>query len=269
MDKDSKDFTPREMMIVTAAREIEDREIVLVGTYWPILAVILAKKTHAPKITIVVEGGVVRDSAPLRIPLVASDPCMVSGASLCGDSFDTLGMILHAGRTDVGFLSAAIIDKYGNINTTCVGDYLKPKVRLSGSGGACDFGCLAKRLIIMLEHDKRRFPERVDYITTPGYLDGADSRESKGLMPDSGPSAVVTTLGLFRFEENTKEMYLDRYYPGITANEIKASVGWDLKVAEEVKEAEPPTDEEIRILRQEVDPQGMFLRDVRKEFEGR
>ncbi|MDY6835010.1 MAG: CoA-transferase [Chloroflexota bacterium] len=259
----NNEYTAVEMMIIATAREIQDGDIVFVGTYWPILAGLLAKRTHAPTSLIVLEGGVIRDSNPERIPLVVSDPCMISGSLLCGDCFDTLGMILHAGQADAALLSATTVDKYGNINTTCVGDYSKPKTRLSGSGGACDFGCLANKVLIMLEHHKRRFPERVDYVTTPGYLEGFDSREKAGLKPNTGPSAVITTLGLFRFESDSKEMYLDAHYPGIDVQKVKESMGWELKVSPEVKIITPPTEKELRTLREDVDPDGMFLRDAR------
>jgi glutaconate CoA-transferase subunit B len=251
-----------EMMVIAAAREIKNGEIVCTGTYLPILPVFLAKRTHAPDITVVFEAGIFYDLLPSRIPLVATDPCLVSLASLCGDCIDSLGMVLHGGYADVGLLSANSVDKYGNINTTCVGDYAQPRVRLAGSGGACDFGCLSKRLIVLLEHSRERFPERVDFITTPGYLSGGDSRARAGLRA-GGPGVVVTTLGVFRFAEDTREMYLESYHPGVTIQQIRDNVQWELKVSPEVRETEPPTETELRILREEVDPQGMYLRDAR------
>ncbi|MFC1858831.1 CoA-transferase subunit beta [Thermodesulfobacteriota bacterium] len=257
------DYTPIEMMILAASREIRDEETVFVGTYWPIIAALQAKRAHAPDTTLVVEGGIVTDTAPDRLPLAASDGCFSGGAVLCGDSLDTLGVILHGGHVDVALLSAAMVDKYGNINTTCIGDYEKPKVRMAGSGGASDLAALSRRLIIILEHDPRRFPERVDYITTPGYLDGYTTREEAGLRAGTGPSAVVTTLGVFRFEEDTKEMILSEYYAGIDIETIQESVGWDLKLAKDIKQAAPPSIEELRVLRSEVDPSGMYLKDER------
>jgi glutaconate CoA-transferase subunit B len=257
------DYNPIEMMIIAAAREIRDGETVFMGTYWPIFATMLAKKNHAANATLVVEGGLITDTAPARIPLVASDACLTVDALLCGDSLDTLGMILHGGHVDVALLSAAMVDKYGNINTTCIGDYEKPKVRMAGSGGAADLAALSKRVIIILEHDPRRFPERVNYITTPGYLEGYASREEAGLPVGTGPSAVVTTLGVFRFEEDSKEMILAEYYPGVDIQTIKESVGWELKVASDIKQTDPPSVKELDVLRSDVDSQGMYLKDER------
>ena len=263
--KYSTDYTPIEMMIVATSREIENGQVLMVGTQWPIIATLFAKKTHAPDITICYEGGVILESVPERPPLFTGDPCVASNAVLLNDSLDTLGMILHAGRPDIAFLPAANVDRYGNINTTCFGDYSSPKFRLGGSGGGCDFGSLTKRLITMLEHERQRFPERVDFITTPGYLNGSDSREEAGLRPGTGPDAVITTLGVFRFEKDTREMYLDTYYPGGSIEEVKDGFQWDIIISKDVTVADPPTEEEIRILREEIDPNGMYLKDNKEK----
>ena len=256
------DFTRREMMIVAAAREIKDGETLLTGAYWPILPSILAKKTHAPNATFVFEGGIICNWAPSRIPLIAHDPTNLSCATMCGDLLDALGLVVHGGWADVGFLSASLVDKYGNVNTTCVGDYLNPRVRLPGSGGASDVGSNARRVIIILEQSRDRFPERVDFITTPVFLQGSDSREKAGLKP-SGPNVVVTDLGVFRFAEDSKEMYLDSYHHGVRVDEIKDNVGWELKISSQLKETSPPTTLELEVLREEVDPMGMYLKDNR------
>ena len=256
------DFTRREMMIVAAAREIKDGETLLTGAYWPILPSVLAKRTHAPNAIFVFEGGIICNWAPARIPLIAHDPTNLSCAIMCGDLLDTLGLVAHGGWADVGFLSASSVDKYGNVNTTCLGDYLNPKVRLPGSGGASDIASGAKRVIIILEQSRDRFTEKVDFITTPVFLQGSDSREKAGLRP-SGPNVVVTDLGVFRFEKDSKEMYLDSYHPGVSVDEIKANVGWELKISPRLEETEPPTALELKVLREEVDPMGMYLRDVR------
>ena len=255
-------YTPREMMIISAARQIKDGEIVFMGTYWPIPSVLLAKRTHAPGIIIAVEGGVIIDKALSRIPLIAADASVTSQAVMCGDSLDTLGALLHGGKVDVAVLSAALVDKYGNINTTCIGDYTKPQVRMAGSGGAADLAALSRRFIAVLEHDKHRFQERLDYITTPGYLEGFDSREKAGL-PRGGPSAVVTTMGVFKFEDHSKEMVLSEYFPGHSVEAIKDSFPWNLRIAPDVREAKPPSEVELRVLRNEVDPHGMYLMDER------
>lgn len=260
--KYAKDFTPVEMMITAASREIANGQTLMIGTQWPVAVTMLAKRTHAPDIRIAFEGGIIYDLLPSRIPFMSADPCLMTEAVLCGDSLDTLGMVLHAGRVDLAFLAAANVDRYGNINTTCFGDYSRPKYRLGGSGGACDFACLASRLIILLEHDKKRFPERVDYVTSPGFLNGSGARQSSGLRPATGPWAVYTTLGRLRFDV-AGEMYLDACYPGVTVDQVKENMNWNLKVSKEVKEVEPPTEEELRILRDEVDPLKMYLEEVR------
>lgn len=259
--KYSKNYTPIEMMIIAASREIEKGQILIVGTQWPIITTIFAQKTHAPDITICFEGGIVLGSIPQRIPLFIADSCISSNSVLLNDTLDTLGMILHGGYPDIAFLPAANVDRYGNINTTCFGDYSRPQFRLGGSGGACDFGCLAKKVITMLEHKRQRFPERIDFITTPEYLNGSNSREEAGLRSGTGPSAVITTLGIFRFDIDTKEMSLDTYYPGGSIVEIKNNFQWDVKISRDLKLAEAPTEEEIRILREEVDSFGMYLMD--------
>ena len=258
--KYSTDYTPIEMMIVAGSRQIQNEQILMVGTQWPIITTLFAKKTHAPDVTICYEGGVVLESIPDRIPLFTGDPCIASHSVFLNDSLDTLGMILHRGYPDIAFLPAANVDRYGNVNTTCFGEYSKPKFRLGGSGGACDFGSLAKRVITMLEHERQRFPEKVDFITTPGHLSGSGSRQEAGLRAGTGPDAVITTLGIFKFDHQTKEMYVDAYYPETSIEEIKKGFQWDIKLSEDVKAAEPPTEEEIRILREVIDPYGMYLR---------
>jgi len=255
-------FTPIEQMIVTAARLIRNGSVLMVGTQWPILAALLAKSLWAPDCAICFEGGVVLEGLPGRTPLYTADPVINSSSVLLGNSLETLGMILHAGRADMGLLSAASVDRYGNINTTCIGDYRSPRVRFGGSGGASDFGSLASKTVIILEHDKRRFPERVDFITTPGYLAGKKSRLEAGLKPGTGPYAVVTTLGLFHFDEEG-EMMLAAYQPLSTINEVKKNVQWDLKVADPIGPLEPATEMELKTLRSRIDPQGMFLREAR------
>lgn len=251
-----------EQMIVSAARLIEDKSVLMVGTQWPIIVSLLAKCLHAPGITICYEGGAVLDKVPDRIPFFTGDPVVNSSSALLGDSFDTLGMVLHGGRADMALLSAASVDRYGNINTTCIGDYASPKMRFGGSGGACDFGSLAPKTVIILEHDKRRFPEKVDFITTPGYLKGKDDRMTSGLRPNTGPHAVVTTLGLFRFDEQG-EMVLRAYNPVSSVREVREGVQWDLKVHKDVRPLDPPSKKELHVLREQVDPKGMYLKEER------
>ena len=262
MHRGAKSATPIEEMIVSASRLIEDGTVLMVGTQWPVITSLLAKCLHAPHITICYEGGVILGRVPDRIPLFTADPVFNGCSILLGDSFDTLGMVLHGGRADMGLIPAASVDRYGNVNTTCVGDYRSPRIRLGGSGGASDFCSLAPRTVIILEHDKKRFPERVDFITTPGYLKGKESRIAVGLKPDTGPYAVVSTLGLFHFDEQG-EMFLAAYHPSTSVQEIKENVQWDLKVASHVQPLESPTEEELEVLRKRLDPQGMYLKKAK------
>jgi len=179
-------------------------------------------------------------------------------ASTATGLFDVFSTILQRGFIDVGFLSGAQIDAYGNINATCIGDYRRPKVRFPGSGGSGDIACLSKRTIIIAVHEKRRFPERVDYITSPGWIDGPGGRERAGLKW-GGPVAVLTNLGVLRFNEKTKRMYLASYHPGVKPKQVKENTGFDLDVSR-AKQTEPPTKAEIKILREKVDPEGIFLK---------
>jgi len=244
-------------MAICAAREIRDGEIAFIGTGLPMLGGMLAKYTHAPHCIMIFESGVV-DARPKRTPLSIGDACLVPGSVMLGGLTEVFGLLMQPGYVDVGFLGAAQIDRWGNLNTTVIGDYRSPKVRLPGSGGANDIGSLAKRFIVMMKQDARKFVERVDYITTPGYLDGPGGRERAGL-PRGGPSAVITDLGVYRFDEATKEMYLDSVHPGVSVEDIRKNVSWDLRVPPKVKQTKPPTNRELRILRTKCDPEGIFL----------
>jgi glutaconate CoA-transferase subunit B len=167
--------------------------------------------------------------------------------------------IVHAGDIDVGFLGGAQIDRYGNLNTHVIGDYYTPAVRFAGSGGSNDIGACCKRTIVMMLHQRQRFPEKVDFVTTPGYFGGGREREAYGFL-GGGPDVVISTLGILRFAPDTREMYLASYHPGVTIEQIRENTGWDLIVAKDVHETEHPDSEWIRILREECDPTGIFLK---------
>lgn len=246
-----------ELMAICAAREIRDGEIAFIGTGLPMLGGMLAKHTTAPHCVLVFESGVV-DARPSRTPLSIGDACLVPGSAMLAGLTEVFGLLMQPGYVDVGFIGAAQIDRHGNLNSTVIGAYENPKVRLPGSGGANDIGSLAKRLIVIMKQDARKFVERIDYLTTPGWLGGPGARERAGL-PRGGPSAVITDLGVYRFEESTKEMYLDSYHPGITTQDIRKNVAWELTIPDEVKATKPPTKRELRILRTKCDPEGIFL----------
>lgn len=243
------------MMVVAAARELADGEVVLVGIGLPNLAVNLAKRTHAPQVKMIYEAGTV-GSEPGRLPLSIGDPCLVTGAQAVVPMFEGFAFYLQGGLVDVGFLGGAQIDRYGNLNTTVIGNYGNPKVRLPGSGGACEIALLAKRILILAPHQKRRLPERVDFITSPGFVSGKDERKKLG-VPGRGPEAVITDLGIMKFDENG-ELYLHSIHPKVEIEECKEKTGWDLKIANDLKTTPEPTEEELRTLR-ELDPEGIYI----------
>ena len=252
-----KDFSFQELMVAAASRELRNHEVVFVGIGIPQLGALLAQRTHAPNLTLIYESGVI-GTRPERLPLSIGDPTLVSGTFGIFNFYETFSMLLQRGFIDVGFVGGAQVDKFGNINSTVIGDYKKPKVRLPGSGGGCEIAGLSRRIVIITPHEKRRLVEKVDFITSPGFLNGADARERVGLA--GGPSAVITTMGVLRFDAETKEMYLATYHPGLSVDQVKQNTGWDLKVSQRVTETEPPTVEEVEILRNDLDPQGVFLK---------
>jgi glutaconate CoA-transferase subunit B len=245
-------------MITACAREVLDGERVLIGVGLPLLGAMLAKRTHAPNCKMAYETGSF-DSLPSRTPFSVVDADLVPRAVYAGQLPDIMALFLQRGFIDIGFIGGAQVDKYGNLNSTCFGDYFNPTVRFPGSGGAHDFGSFARRSLIVMLHEKRRFVEKCDYVTTPGYLNGGDSRYEAGIPMGTGPQAVISSMGVFRFNPETKEMYLETYHPGVSIDDVKENVNWDLKVSPIVRPTEPPTDEQVQIIR-ELDPEGFFLR---------
>ena len=251
-------YSSAELMIVNSARLLKDGDVVFVGVGQPNLACNLAKRTHAPNLTMIYEAGVI-GAEPARLPLSIGDPTLVSGALSVVSMYDIFTLYLQRGNVDVGFLGGAQIDRYGNINATIVGkDYEHPKVRLPGSGGAQEIAAWANRCYIMTPHQKRRFPEKVDFLTSAGYLDGIGGREKAGLR-GKGPVAVVTDLG-FLEPDVSGELVLTALHPGKTAEQARENTGWDLKVASDLRITEPPLENELRILREELDPGGIYLK---------
>ncbi len=254
----ASDYRPTELMALVAARQIIDGEIVFIGTGVPLIAGLLAKFTHAPNITLVFETGII-GSQPLRTVLFIDDnPChdgALSITNLCRIFSDQ-----QRGYYDLGMLGAAQIDRYGNVNTTVIGDYDQPRVRLPGSGGGNDIGSSARRLVIMAKLERRRFVSKLDHLTTPGYLNGGQSRMEAGLM-GGGPIAVITDKCIFGFDEITKEIVLDSIHQDVTVEEVKREISWELKVPSQPKVTELPTEEEIELLRL-LDPPNFVLGDT-------
>lgn len=252
------EYTTKEMMIRTAANELLDDEMVFVGIGTPMLAGNLAKLSHAPGLTLVYESGIIGSpAASSGVPTSIADPRLVSGAVSVLPMFEGFSTYLQGGKIDVGFLGGAQIDKWGNINSTVIGDYEDPTVRLPGSGGACDIASNAERIIIITPHEPRRFPEEVDFITSPGFVGGRDGREDLGLQ-GGGPSAVITDKAVMRFSEEG-QMYVESLHPGVTREEVSEATGWDIHFDDDLGTTAEPTDEEIHIIRNELDPERIYL----------
>lgn len=250
-------YSSAELMIVNAARLLRDGDVVFVGVGQPNLACNLAHRTHAPNLVMIYEAGVI-GAQPARLPLSIGDPTLVSGATAVCSMYDIFALYLQRGNVDVGFMGGAQIDRYGNINATVIGDYDHPKVRLPGSGGSKEIAAWANRCYIMTPHQKRRFPEKCDFRTSAGFLGGGGERQALGLR-GGGPQAVVTDIGILEPDERG-ELMLTALHPGRSAEEAKANTGWDLKVAPQLRHTDPPSAEELRILREELDPQGIHLK---------
>ncbi len=251
-------YTSSELLTVNAARLLRDGDVVFVGVGLPNLACNLARHTHAPNLVMIYEAGVI-GAQPSRLPLSIGDPTLVSGATAVCSMYDIFTLYLQRGNVDVGFLGGAQIDRFGNINATIIGDdYEHPKVRLPGSGGAELIAAWANRCYIITQHQKRRFPERVDFITSAGFLRGRAQRKAAGVR-GGGPQAVVTDIGIMTPDDNG-ELTLTALHPGRTVEEARANTGWDLKVAPDIRITEPPDTETLRILREELDPQGIYLK---------
>lgn len=250
------EYTASELMTIMAARLLRDGDVVFVGVGLPNLACNLARRTHAPQLYMIYEAGVI-GARPARLPLSIGDPTLVSGAAAVCSMYDVFAFYLQRGNVDVGFLGGAQIDRYGNINATVIGDYDHPKVRLPGSGGSMEIAAWANRCYIITPHQKRRFPEQVDFQTSAGFCYHGQARRSAGVR-GSGPQAVVTNLGILEPDQEG-ELILAALHPGVTVEEVQANTGWPLRVAENIRYTEPPTGEELRILREELDPDKIYL----------
>jgi glutaconate CoA-transferase subunit B len=246
-------YTASEMMIVCAARQLIGVRSVLVGVGMPNIACNLARRTVAPDLELIYESGVL-GARPERLPLSIGDPTIVSGARSVFPMPDLFAYLLQGGRIEVGLLGTAQIDRFGNLNTTVIGDYATPKVRLPGSGGACEIALHAQRSFIITRLSRRTFVEALDFITSPGFSQGQGSPLGSG----SGPNRVITDKALFEFDAETHEMTLTGLYPGVESEEVSAQIIWELKVSEDLAEIAPPDELELSIIRKDLDPEGMY-----------
>ena len=246
-------YTTRELMVAAAAREIRDGEIVFVGMRLPLIAFVVAKKTHAASAVGLFENGVIRTTPASEPIYTMADPPNILGATQCLDMLGVMGL-LQSGRVHLGFLGAAEVDRFGNLNSTEVRG-LNRMTRLPGSGGACDIASLADRFVVLLEHSKQRLPERVSFLTSPGNGDGAGWRKRMGLLR-GGPVAVITTKAVLRFEEDG-EAYLASVHPAVEIEEVLENTGWRLRVAQDIKQTSKPSAEELQAIR-EYDSEGFW-----------
>jgi glutaconate CoA-transferase subunit B len=246
-------YTMGELMVASAAREIRDSEVVFVGMRLPLIAFVVAKRTHAPNAVGLFENGVIRTTPAAELIYTMADPPNILGATQCLDMLSVMSL-LQSGRVHLGFLGAAEVDRYGNLNSTQVRGR-KGLIRLPGSGGACDIASLAHRFVVLLNHDKQRLPERVSYITSPGNGEGGNWRQRVGL-PRGGPSAVITTKAVLRLDANG-EAYLASVHPGIEVHDVLANTGWQLRVADDLKQTPEPSAAELNAIR-EYDQQGFW-----------
>ena len=246
--------TKKQMMAVALAREVKDYKTYIIGTGLPLIGGSLAKNTHAPHARLIFETGIIEGN-PLQVPKSVADLRLLHEASVLWPQYRYFGfqtLSAKRGTIDAGFLGGAQIDPYGNLNSTCIGDYWHPDTRFSGSGGANGIATYFDTVIVM-KHEKRRFIDHVDYITSPGWIDGPDGRRKAGLDPNTGPRAVITGLGVFRFGEDDRRMYLAEIFPGVTVEEVKENTGFEIDCSRAVL-CEEPDEETLRVLTEKVDP---------------
>jgi glutaconate CoA-transferase subunit B len=255
-------YTPSEMMIVSAARALAGVSTVFVGVGLPNIACNLARYTVAPNLELIYESGVY-GAQPARLPLSIGDPTLVTGATSVVSMADLFGLYLQGGLVEVALLGGAQIDRYANLNTSVIGSYTNPTTRLPGSGGACEIAINAQRVFIIMHLKKRAFVDRLDFLTSPGHLSGGNARQALG-MPGRGPELVITDMAIFNFESAEREMQLVSLYPGVTLEQVQAEMGWQVRLAETLSEAIPPTNEELQLIRVQLDPTGMYSKSARE-----
>jgi glutaconate CoA-transferase, subunit B len=238
------------MMVVVAARSLAGARTVFVGVGLPNMACNLAQRTIAPEMQLIYESGVY-GARPERLPLSIGDPTLVSGAISVVSMADLFALYLQGGLVDVALLGGAQVDRFGNLNTTVIGEYAAPQVRLPGSGGACEIATNARRLFYIMRLSPRSFVRQLDFRTSPGYLDGGDARSRLGL-PGDGPQLVVTDKAIFNFDNPDHEMQLTLLHPGVSLEEVRASIGWELRLADNIGKTPPATESELHIIRAEL-----------------
>ena len=248
--------TQSERMAYRAALELHDGDVTFVGIGLPNLACNLARATHAPELFMIYESGAV-GAVPERLPVSIGDPALVTDSLAVVSQADIFQCFLQRGLIEVGFLGGAQIDKYGNLNTTVVGDYANPKVRLPGSGGACEIAVHARRLLIIMRMGKRAFVEKCDFVTSPGHFVDGRSRQELG-MPGGGPTRLITDLCVMDYAADG-EAIVTELQPGVTPEQVQAACAWNLRFAESVREAPTPSAEVVRLLREKLDPQRLYL----------
>ena len=250
-------YTASELMVARASRELKDGEVVFVGIGLPNLACNLARRLQAPNLVLIYESGAV-GAVPSRLPLSIGDPCLVTDSISVCSMVEVFNYYLQGGLIDVGFLGGAQVDRFGNINSTVIGDYENPKVRLPGSGGACEISIHAKKIIIILKQNKKTFPKKIDFVTSPGFINEQNQR-NKYNMPGRGPDLVITDFGVYRFSSEKYTMFLSEIHPGVSVEEVKANTSWHIDISPNLISTNSPTKEELEII-SELDPERIHLR---------
>ncbi len=260
------EYSANEIMALSAGRLVQNGDILFAGTGLSMLAATVAKRIHAPQAVVFFETGGIDPSLD-ELPLAVGDPRVMVGTSVNSGLADALSLLGHPKLNTIAFLGAAQIDRYGNLNSTHLGTYEHVIQRFPGSGGACDAASLASGVVIFMKHERRRFVEKLDYLSSPGWLTGGESRSKTGFKR-GGPIAVVTNLGILKFDEFTKEMYLEKYYPFTSPEEVVNETGFELDVSRAVQ-CEPPLESELITLRNDVDPQRLILGPLTKPGESK
>jgi glutaconate CoA-transferase, subunit B len=251
-------YSKSEIMIAASARLLAGATNCFVGVGLPNIVCNLAQRTVAPEMQLVYESGAY-GARPARLPLSIGDPTLATGSTAITSMFELFAYYLQAGLIDVAFLGGAQIDRYGNLNTTVIGDYAKPKVRLPGSGGACEIAIHARQVLVIMRQAQRSFVDRLHFRTSPGHSGDAEHDRKRG-WSGSGPTNVVTDLGTYAFDEATGEMTLMTLHPGVTLDDVRSNMGWEPQISPDLGTTAPPSEDELRLIREELDPGGVYTK---------